>query len=688
MYPTRWAATILILAAGCTAVERDISVRTSPTTAMVQIDNVDKGPSPLVVHLSFDTNKTSYILTARRPGYKAAQMLLGRESPQDLLVELERESKRVTVRVTPAAQITIEGPDQVRQSPGMVASFSPTLPFTIDDRGQWTTYTITAKREGWKPATAAVNWTDADVPYQIKLEPLEKEFRLTTVPEGAAIVLDGKTVGASPVAQNLKFCIDPDTGKWTEYHFIAQKTGYDPTDILVSWDEARKEYSQALKIKHKSVRIASNPSGAVMILDGRELERDAAGTSLLDLTFPPDMQGVLPTFKIDAAKKTADADYYPASLNIGWDQGKTDYALPLREIVDWQMPLLSYVPQRKPDGWVMVAQRTQVWGTKSIADVSSPAMKGPAVRVRGFSDLGQLDTLAVSPDGVLLVAAVLSAKDDAELHAQLVSFKADGSPGSNLLTDGLNLDFHPCFTPDGKQIVFSSNRGGRRLSIWSFYTSGNPGGKTSLTSGDRNDLLPFVDETKHLYYQAMVDSRPDPRVYRNDLGQNVPTDLLEHGGMRPQVNAANDTLLYTSANPKTGKRELFKMSLKDGLVTNLTNSPDYDCFDPVWSPGGDRIAFVSDRAVDTAGRHNLDIWIMDPNRPEKAYPMTTNGSQDDCPVWDAGDPSGHAIYFRSNRGRQKEWAIWCATINEPGLAGAPPPATTPAAITPTRTGAD
>ena len=67
-----------------------------------------------------------------------------------------------------------------------------------------------------------------------------------------------------------------------------------------------------------------------------------------------------------------------------------------------------------------------------------------------------------------------------------------------------------------------------------------------------------------------------------------------------------------------------------------------------------RIAYASDAGVDEDKRHNYDIWILDltkPNAPPAQ--VTKNPSLDDHPVW---DPSGRAIYFRSNRGG--EWGIW------------------------------
>jgi Tol biopolymer transport system component len=90
-----------------------------------------------------------------------------------------------------------------------------------------------------------------------------------------------------------------------------------------------------------------------------------------------------------------------------------------------------------------------------------------------------------------------------------------------------------------------------------------------------------------------------------------------------------------------------------GVPRNLTNTPDIDEFDPAWNKDGTRLAFVSDAGVDEDRRQNLDIWVMDLSHPERPSQTTTNGSWDDHPAW---DPTGNAVYFRSNRGG--EWAIW------------------------------
>jgi Tol biopolymer transport system component len=91
-----------------------------------------------------------------------------------------------------------------------------------------------------------------------------------------------------------------------------------------------------------------------------------------------------------------------------------------------------------------------------------------------------------------------------------------------------------------------------------------------------------------------------------------------------------------------------------GQPVNLTNTPDVDECDPVWSRNGARLAFASNAGEDETGRKNYDVYVMSmTGRGRKQTRVTFNGSRDDGPAW---DPPGKSIYFRSNRGGQ--WGIW------------------------------
>src|SRR5438034_1195405 len=72
--------------------------------------------------------------------------------------------------------------------------------------------------------------------------------------------------------------------------------------------------------------------------------------------------------------------------------------------------------------------------------------------------------------------------------------------------------------------------------------------------------------------------------------------------------------------------------------TNLTQSPAADEF-PTWSPGGDKIAFKSDRD----GNGEIYTMNVDGSRPTR---LTNNPADEYYPAW---SPTGSRIAFVSNR---------------------------------------
>jgi Tol biopolymer transport system component len=293
----------------------------------------------------------------------------------------------------------------------------------------------------------------------------------------------------------------------------------------------------------------------------------------------------------------------------------------------------------------------------------------PPVQISKLPRGTQIDTIALSPNGAQILFTILSGDNKSDFRTQMMVVKSDGSEAADYLSDGQSLDIMPSFTPTGDEVVFSSNRAGTRMKIWSMSAIGAPG-IMQLTTGETNDLWPVVDSNPkpRLFYQALVDSRAEPRLYSTQRGTTNLTDLNQMGGMQPRVSpralesrvSVENAVLFTIINDKTGKRDICSMSDKGGVVRNLTNTADIDEYDPMFNKDGSKVVYVSDAGVDEDNRRNYDLWIMDLAQPNRSQRVTVNGSYDDHPVWDL---SGNYVYFRSNRGGV--WAIWKLAVNQP-----------------------
>ena len=649
-----WVCALAIVS-GC-ATTREITVTTTPPDALISIDGADRGPGPIKESFVFKSADDVHHVAATRLGYATQTVDVNRNYDQPTLaIQLEQQKKTIAIHVTPVpAVINIDG-KPVSDLP--VSDASATLSFTVDDKNQWNTHLIEATRPGFAGAQQVVKWEDTSSEYDMTLDAMKKALSITTTPPGADVSINGHDMGASPIdVKSFAFPADPKTGTYLPQKVVVFKAGYDPVEQQISWDNGRTDYHIDLIPKTKTVQILTTPAAAVVQINGQEIRSDATGLATIELAFPPiNDHGDLKTFEATISKKTADTEWIPQKLTISWDNGKTDYLVTLKEILTRPVTLLRPTIVRTDEGWQVVPETVQ---TLAMKDVTEGPLVEPPVRITDLPRGSVIDSVTLSPDGQWLLFTVLTSNESKEFRSQILMTRSDGTGQPTMFGDGKSLDLGPSFTPDGTQVVFSSNRGGRHMSIWQLAANGE-GGVTQLTSGDTTDLWPNVDADPkpRLYYEALVDSRPDPRLYMSQLGTTLRTDLTQTGGNQPRVSPRADSVVFTLVNEKTGKREIYKMSDRGGGAVNLTNMPDFDNFDPVWSKDGNKLAFVSDRSADSEGRHNYDIYVLDLLHPDKPTRVTSNGSWDDCPAWDF---TGKYIYFRSNRGGN--WAIWRVTL--------------------------
>ncbi|MGB7157699.1 MAG: PEGA domain-containing protein [Tepidisphaeraceae bacterium] len=644
-------ALFALLLVGC-AQTRTFTITTRPPDATIAIDNVERGQGQVTVPVVFKDKNDTHTVTVTRLGYKDQELPLTRSFDRDLVeIELRPQTRRIMFTVSPApATLKLDGKPLTREA---VSTHTSEVEFAVNAQDKWIPHKVLAERPNYAPAELTVSWLDSKTTYPLKLEPLKKNLAITSEPSGAIVFINDEQLGPTPLSlQGHAFPVDPATNEFIPQKLKLTKAGYPDVETTIGWEEGKTDYPIDLSALQKSVRIVSDPPGATISIDGKPLEKAADGASVAKLQFPPiNEKGELRTYTATANLKTATSEWEPKNVAIGWEEGKSEYAVKLKEIITRPVPLLSIDFVRGPEGWDARPKRSV---TLAMKDVLEGPKRGGATQITKLQPGTVIDTLAISPDGQNLVFSILFSRDPSDLRSQLVVVRADGSGGADFFSDGKSLDIMPSYTGGGDEIVYSSNRAGKNVSVWSMSATGVPG-ITQLTTGDTNDLWPMidVDPKQRLYYQALVDTRADPRLYMTQRGTTIRKDLTHVSGTQPRVSPKADAVIFCAMNEKSGKRDLYRMPDIGGVPQNLTNTPDVDEFDPTWSRDGSRVAFVSDRGQDEEKRQNLDIWMLNLDRPQQPVQITTNGSHDDCPAW---DPSGQSMFFRSNRGG--EWAVW------------------------------
>jgi dipeptidyl aminopeptidase/acylaminoacyl peptidase len=277
-----------------------------------------------------------------------------------------------------------------------------------------------------------------------------------------------------------------------------------------------------------------------------------------------------------------------------------------------------------------------------VLGLAFPAVSGKGGRdirnltVDDYFRIHRVSDPQISPDGnwVAFVVSVMNLEED-ESESRIWMVPVEGGEAVPMTAKGRSAS-RPRWSPDGKYLSFLAARDDDKTQVWTLFRKG----------GDSMQLTEVVQGVRSYDWSPaggkILLTLKDPKP--GELGNDEEEDEKEtpEPWVVDRLQFKEDYIGYLDHR----RDHFYVFDIESRVMTQIT-SGDFDDSEPVWSPDGKSVAFVSNRTDEPDSNYNTDIWVVaadDPDRGETLLQVTKNPGADSSPTW---SPDGKSIAYIS-----------------------------------------
>ncbi|NER15026.1 hypothetical protein GWK08_16340 [Leptobacterium flavescens] len=240
-----------------------------------------------------------------------------------------------------------------------------------------------------------------------------------------------------------------------------------------------------------------------------------------------------------------------------------------------------------------------------------------------------------SPDGKQIIF-----ESNRDGNWELYLMASDGGDLQRL-TSNTHDDRRPFWHPDGKKILFESNKNGR-FQLFELETKTGKITKLQLPEMEGEPIFAsYSPDGKYIAFSSgKSDGTSDIRIVSNK-GQNLEALIIyPHRNLYPRWSPDAKSLLFFSRHETDNKDdEIYRINLDGSGKKRLTNWPKHN-FCPSWSADGKKIAYVT-----SMENSRPEIYIMNSDGSNQQR-ITYNNDGDTLPNW---SPDGKKLLITAFR---------------------------------------